>query len=55
MRATGTLYRVLTLPIGPHVLFLVDEDSPLLSKLGTSAAAAAERRDCADELYWVVD
>ena len=48
---------------GPHVLFLVDAMSPLLSQLpaaasaaaAAAAAAAASTDTCGDEPFWVVD
>ena len=45
-----------TLQTGPHTLFIVDAESPLLVGLEAKAALAVEKRgDCSEELFWIVE
>lgn len=53
MLASGVF---VTSQIGPHTLFIVDAESPLLVGVGSKAALAVEKReDCSEELFWIVE
>ncbi len=46
----------MTSQTGPHTLFIVDAESPLLIGLEAKAALAVEKRgDCSEELFWIVE
>jgi hypothetical protein len=52
-RASGV---VVTSQTGPHTLFIVDVESPLLGAVGAKAALAVDTRDdCSEELFWIVE